>query len=654
MILVTVGTEQYPFNALMDWVNLLIRNGFIDQNEEVVVQYGCSTKLPDQVKVFKLLPESAFKTLVDQARLIIAHCGEGTALLLEASGKPYVLVPRTQRFGEHVDDHQLELADALEQQGVSIARSPASLTKFLTATESTDLKLPQADLCKQLSEYYGDSTDKKIMLVCSSGGHFKEMQQLKPFRQQFQSSCWVTFRAETTKNELQDEPGRVYWAHSPTNRNLPNLVRNLFLAFKVLQREQPNLVLSTGAGVAVPFLLLAKLLCRSQVIFVESRTRIKQLSLSARILRAFAVLDQLFVHSPELAKRYPKVQCARSTEVDSVIRQDSASKSETTVFQHQGTTVLSTPARLTTVEVLQFRAVLKGLDQSFSQKIVLDMSATKFIDSTGLGALVACLKLAQAGKHELVLWSVIPEVRATLVMVGIDRAFNIEEAAATARTYRDKDLKRQLRQDPQLKLHPSVNHPIKRSIDIVGAVVGLSIMAILLIPISIAIQLDDPGPIFFSQVRCGLMSKRFRIWKFRSMVANAEALKSQIANQANGNFFKNDKDPRITRVGRFLRKTSLDEFPQFWNVLLGDMSLVGTRPPTAEELNHYDAPEWARLDVKPGITGEWQVNGRSKIRNFEDVIKLDLKYQKNWSLKRDLSLLLKTVTVLFSKDSGAI
>jgi lipopolysaccharide/colanic/teichoic acid biosynthesis glycosyltransferase len=131
-------------------------------------------------------------------------------------------------------------------------------------------------------------------------------------------------------------------------------------------------------------------------------------------------------------------------------------------------------------------------------------------------------------------------------------------------------------------------------------------------------------------------------------------MKAKIANQASGAFFKNDDDPRITKIGRFLRRTSLDEFPQFWNVLTGDMSLVGTRPPTPDEVEIYQVPQWQRLDVKPGMTGEWQVNGRSQVRNFEDVIKLDLQYQQNWSLKHDIKLIMKTILVIFDKDSGAV
>ncbi len=182
---------------------------------------------------------------------------------------------------------------------------------------------------------------------------------------------------------------------------------------------------------------------------------------------------------------------------------------------------------------------------------------------------------------------------------------------------------------------------------------GLLITGVIFVPIAIAIKLDSPGPIFFSQTRCGWLGKEFKILKFRSMCVDAEALKDKIPNQAEGAFFKNKNDPRITRVGKFLRRTSLDELPQFWNVITGEMSLVGTRPPTPDEVERYDVPQWQRLDVKPGMTGEWQVNGRSRVSNFEEVIQLDLRYQENWSLGYDLQLIFKTILILFQKNSGA-
>ena len=138
------------------------------------------------------------------------------------------------------------------------------------------------------------------------------------------------------------------------------------------------------------------------------------------------------------------------------------------------------------------------------------------------------------------------------------------------------------------------------------------------------------------------------------MGVDAEARKKEVVNKVEGPLFKNDNDPRITKIGRFLRRTSLDEFPQFWNVLKGDMSLVGTRPPTPDELERYEVSQWQRLNVKPGMTGEWQVNGRSTVTSFEDVIRLDLQYQRKWSFMYDIKLIIRTVLVLFSKDSGAM
>ncbi|MFB2919204.1 MULTISPECIES: sugar transferase [Aerosakkonema] len=201
-------------------------------------------------------------------------------------------------------------------------------------------------------------------------------------------------------------------------------------------------------------------------------------------------------------------------------------------------------------------------------------------------------------------------------------------------------------------VHPSARSIFKRLLDIVGSTVGLLILAVVFVPIAIAIKLDSSGPIFYTQYRCGLRGQPFKIRKFRSMVTNAEALKSQIKNEAKGLIFKNENDPRVTRVGRFLRKTSLDELPQFWNVLVGEMSLVGTRPPTLDEVAHYNEHHWRRLNVKPGLTGEWQVNGRSSVKDFEDIVLLDLRYQTIWTPLYDIALILKTIKVVFARTGA--
>ena len=310
----------------------------------------------------------------------------------------------------------------------------------------------------------------------------------------------------------------------------------------------------------------------------------------------------------------------------------------------QDSPVIKLPERLTVLEAVAFKQTCSQLLEEVDsppQQIILDFSQTKFIDSSGIGALINNLKTAEAKKTKLILEQVQPPVMAVLSMTGLLGVLQIQSSEKWSDSH-------------QPETHPSVRSWVKRIIDILGALVGLLLTSIIFLPIVIAIKLDSSGPIFFHQTRCGWLGKRFEIWKFRSMCQDAEAQKSKITNQASGAFFKNDNDPRITEVGKFLRRTSLDELPQFWNVLKGDMSLVGTRPPTPDEVAKYQVPQWQRLDVKPGMTGEWQVNGRSTVRDFEDVIKLDLRYQQNWSLMYDLKLIFKTIILVFNKNSGAM
>lgn len=194
----------------------------------------------------------------------------------------------------------------------------------------------------------------------------------------------------------------------------------------------------------------------------------------------------------------------------------------------------------------------------------------------------------------------------------------------------------------------------KRVLDIVGGIVGLIITGIFVIIVGPAIVIESPGPIFFSQTRIGKNGRRFKIYKFRSMYMDAEERKKELMekNKMSGLMFKMDDDPRITKVGKFIRKTSIDEFPQFLNVLKGDMSLVGTRPPTEDEFKQYKARYKKRLSMKPGITGLWQVSGRSSVTDFEDVVKLDVQYIENWSFGMDLKILLQTVLVVLKHDGA--
>lgn len=200
---------------------------------------------------------------------------------------------------------------------------------------------------------------------------------------------------------------------------------------------------------------------------------------------------------------------------------------------------------------------------------------------------------------------------------------------------------------------------IKRTMDIAGGLVGCLITALLTIVIGPMIYLQSPGNIFFSQVRVGKNGKKFRMYKFRSMYLDAEERKKELMAQnriQDGLMFKMEDDPRIIGgkhgIGSIIRRYSLDEFPQFWNVLKGDMSLVGTRPPTTDEWEKYDLHHRTRLAIRPGITGMWQVSGRSDVTDFEEVVQLDQEYIENWSVGLDVKILLKTVGAVFGKNGA--
>ena len=208
---------------------------------------------------------------------------------------------------------------------------------------------------------------------------------------------------------------------------------------------------------------------------------------------------------------------------------------------------------------------------------------------------------------------------------------------------------------------------LKRLMDIVGGLVGCILTGIICIFVGPAIYIASPGPIFFAQERVGKNGKKFKMYKFRSMYMDAEERKAELMKDnklGDGKMFKLDFDPRVignkilpdgthkTGIGDFIRRTSLDEFPQFFNVLKGDMSIIGTRPPLLSETSLYELHHRARLAIKPGITGMWQVSGRSDITDFEEVVRLDKEYIENWNIGMDIKILFKTVLVVFKKDGS--
>ena len=713
MLLITVGTEQYQFNALMHWIELLSKYQLI--NEDVLVQYGASTHLPDGAKAYRNLSEQEFLNFVESANLIISHCDEDIAQLLEDKDAPYVLVPRLHRFREFIDNHQMEVADDFERRGIPIARSPGDLVKFikLRQTSSVSSKVSEAQLCEYLKDRY--KSQKKLMLVCAAGGYFRYMQSLQGFWENYNERLWISVRTSITEREIEDS--NRYWGYVPIKDNLLNIIRNLVLAFRAVPRYKPDLVISTGSGFSLPYLLIAKFLCGSKVVFIESKTRFQKIGLPAWVLMKLRVLDLIVVRSKAIANLYPEaVYIPVSDSISDKTKQNRDYKQASIVTFDEVAFIFS-PERLvfsTAREfLLDFQSIC-NIDESY-KKVVIDMSHTTVMDSAGLGALTNCLRMATANKTQLALWSVSDAVSALIGLSSISNLFIVEPTSNTFRfsnsiqrtkvsnitmfgllLFRTQLLLKKIPIlrifypilkflfpfidiDPSVPVHPSVRNPIKRIIDIVGSLIGLSFTAILFVPIALAIMLESKGNVLFGQIRCGLLSKPFKIWKFRSMVKNAEQLKIKVENQVeasstvpiiggddtttSGKFFKNADDPRVTRVGKFLRKTSLDEFPQFWNVLVGDMSLVGTRPPTFDEINSYELEveyhderytEWNRLDVRPGITGVWQVNGRSNVRTFGEVVNYDIEYRKNWSIWYDLKLIVQTFMVLFDKKNKAV
>ena len=219
----------------------------------------------------------------------------------------------------------------------------------------------------------------------------------------------------------------------------------------------------------------------------------------------------------------------------------------------------------------------------------------------------------------------------------------IRELAARTHRGRRKSLRLQA-----WRLTVRGSYAVKRAIDIAASGLGMLVLSPVFIVIALAVKLTSKGPVFFSQTRVGRYGRHFRFWKFRSMRTDAEALKAQLEERnesKDGVIFKMKDDPRITKVGKFLRRTSLDELPQLWNVFIGDMSLVGPRPPVPSEVAQYTLEDRKRLDVIPGITCLWQIKGRSEIP-FHEQVRLDKEYILAPSVWKDIAILLKTIPAI--------
>lgn len=282
-------------------------------------------------------------------------------------------------------------------------------------------------------------------------------------------------------------------------------------------------------------------------------------------------------------------------------------------------------------------------------------------DPTSLGGLRAFPDVLEEMKVQEVLIATIlaPDVLQQVAEACFDRGvavFVVPSVVSTERTWIEP---MQLAASPLLRLHPArLELPAlmaKRAFDVVVAIALLLVAAPVMLLVALAVRADSAGPIFFRQERVGRGGRRFMIWKFRSMRVGADEIKAQLAHlnaYADHRLFKLPDDPRTTRVGRFLRRSSLDELPQLFNVLAGDMSLVGPRPPLPSEVESYEPHHHARLAVVPGITGPWQVGGRNLVTDFETIVSMERSYIESWSLMLDAKILLQTVPVVI-RGKGA-
>jgi exopolysaccharide biosynthesis polyprenyl glycosylphosphotransferase len=296
---------------------------------------------------------------------------------------------------------------------------------------------------------------------------------------------------------------------------------------------------------------------------------------------------------------------------------------------------------------------LRHLGFRFRGFISLTEQEAESGDADIVGDVKNCLALARALFVDEIFFSVPADKKMVIALVNEARALGIDVRVVP-------DLYDGLAwnapveyigQFPTIPLHrrefPVGSFMLKRVLDITLSAAALLILSPLLLGIAIAVRMDSPGPIFYKAARVGRKGRNFYCMKFRTMVINADELKAQLAhmNERDGILFKLTNDPRITKVGRVLRKYSLDEIPQFFNVLRGDMSLVGPRPPIASEVERYDLAHLRRLDVLPGITGLWQVEARQD-PSFDSYISLDTAYVENWNLWLDLKILIRTVSVV--------
>lgn len=425
----------------------------------------------------------------------------------------------------------------------------------------------------------------------------------------------------------------------------------------LLKRSKPMEISSTLRNCMITYALLSVLLLISKNEIIDSR----YLFASSFIIYIVLSLAGRFVYKRIMIKKISNSKMATITGVITTV--DKGNEFIPKLKTDWSKNIKAVALLDTTYENGSYRRVTKKTAHSGSSVLTETEEIIHNIDGVpvvaNLDNLMGWIRTASLDEvyinlpsgHEHEVAQYIEELEDMGIVVNI----NVPSLEKILRESKFNNINCEIKGDVPMAIFSPIVHNrtaliVKRAIDIIGGLVGSIVSLPIILITAIPLLIESPGPLIFKQQRIGKNGRIFNIYKIRSMYVDAEERKKALMeqNKMDGFMFKMDNDPRITKVGKFIRKTSIDELPQFWNVLKGDMSLVGTRPPTIDEFEQYESHHKRRLSLNPGITGLWQVSGRSDIQDFEEVVKLDCTYIDNWSLWLDIKILFKTVGVVLT------
>ncbi len=625
-IFVTLGTQDYPFGMLVDAVEELLRD------DEVVWQLGATDAgrgLPGTVHTS--LPTDEQDRLLRESDVVVGHCGTGLALSSLQQGRTPVLVPRRQRRGEHVDDHQVITAKELRERDLAVVREVELLDRHdLERAAGAEARRSTAQPFRLVEgEQVPDGAEP-----LTTPAQWRRRLGLRLALADAVTIGTSSLLAYIARNTLGQAGVVGEFANEiPVALAVMPLWLLLFYWFGAYRPEYLN---SSGdafrrftAGVTGGVLALGF------VSFVF-QLRLSRLYVLFLFLLVFTLggLARLGLRH-RLGRRYERGELTQNVLI--VGADDEAAEVARAM---RGSTRSG-------YEVVGF--VDDELDEGSSVDGVPVVGAVRDVLEKAYQLRAGLVVVSPGGVESGTLQDILVELEGTPIDLAVAPSlFEVVTRRVTIESIANVPI---LHVD-QIRLERGKAF-VKRSLDLVVAtLLGLLTLAVTAFA-AVAVRIGSPGPILFRQQRLGRDGRPFTIYKFRTMVEDAEERLQEVEhlNEVGHGFFKVREDPRVTRVGRTLRKWSIDELPQLWNVLRGDMSMVGPRPPLPEEVEDYESWQLRRLRVRPGITGIWQVSGRSHVP-FEEAVRMDLFYIENWSLGFDLYLLAKTVPAVLGR-SGA-